>query len=95
MLQPTRPIQALLVTMPKRAHALLLRALEHARDGVDPEVEHVDRRPKREPDKVVARRREQVPAVRRVDVEEDAGHADAFLLQEFLEERLQPVLFSR
>lgn len=38
--------------------------LEHTRDRVNAQVELLKRRPKREPDKVVARRVEQVPAVR-------------------------------
>ena len=38
---------------------------------------------------MVARRREEVAAVRGVDVEEDAGDDDALLLEKLLEERLQ------
>lgn len=50
-------------------------------------VEILKRRAKREPHKVVARRVEEVPAVRGVDVEEDAGYHDRPLLEELLEER--------
>jgi hypothetical protein len=74
--------------MPKGMHALLLRTLDHTRDGVDAQVEHVDRRAERESNKVVARRGEQVPAMGRVDVEEDARHANALFLEKLLKERL-------
>ena len=82
-------IQALLVAVSKVMHALLLGALQNTSHCVDALVEVLDRRAEREAHEVVARRREEVPAVRRVDVEEDAGDDDALLLEQLLEERLR------
>lgn len=67
---------ALLITMPKRPHPLLLRLPQHPLDRVEPHVEVLHRRPEREPDEVVARRGEEVASVRGVDVEEDLRKCD-------------------
>ena len=83
-----RLVDALFVVVPEAAHALLLRTLQHAGHRVDALVEVLEGRAERQTHEVVARRVEQVAAVRRVDVEEDAGDDDALLLQELLEEGL-------
>lgn len=74
--------------MAERLHALLLRPLQNTRHRVQSLIEALQRRTKREPDKVVARRAEEVATVGRVDVEEYAGNDDTFLLEQFLEEGL-------
>ena len=77
---------ALLVAVTERVPALAARLLEHAPDRVEALVQILKGRPEREPHEVVARRVEEVAAVRGVDVEEDAGDDDRLLLEELLEE---------
>lgn len=55
--------------------------------GTQTLIEVLERRPERQPNEVVARRVEEVPAVGGVDVEEDARDDDRLLLEELLEER--------
>lgn len=52
-------------------------------------VQDIKRRPERQADEVVARRIEEIPAMSRVNVEEDTWDHYGLLLQKFLEERLQ------
>ena len=52
-------------------------------------VKILQRRSKRETNKVVAGRVEKVTTVGRVNVEEDTGDDDSLLLQQFLEECLR------
>ena len=80
-------VDALLVPVADMG-AMNLRLLEHAPDRVEPRVEVRERRAEREAHEVVARRVEEVPAVRGVDVEEDTGDDDALLLEQLLEEGL-------
>lgn len=82
-------VHALLVAVAEGMEALLLGTLEHTRDRIDTLVEAFDGRPEGETDEVVAGGREQVAAVRGVDVEEDTGDDNALLLEELLEERLR------
>ncbi|KAL7283653.1 LOW QUALITY PROTEIN: hypothetical protein ACG7TL_003089 [Trametes sanguinea] len=86
-------LDALLVAVAKRGATLLLRLLQDAADGVQTYQEKrtfvkiLKRRAKRETHEVVAGRVEEIPAMSRVDVEEDAGNDDRLLLQELFEER--------
>ena len=80
-------LDALFVAVAERVAALAARLLEHALDRIETLVEVLERRAEREAHEVVARRVEEVPAVRGVDVEEDAGDDDRLLLEQLLEER--------
>ena len=80
-------LNALLVAVAERMTTLAARLLEHALDRIETLVEVLERRAEREAHEVVARRVEEVPAVRGVDVEEDAGDDDRLLLEQLLEER--------
>lgn len=88
----TGAVEALLVRVPERVQTLLLGALKDAGHSVDAHVETLERGAEREAHKVVAWGREEVAAVSRVDVEEDARNDDALLLETLLEEGLEGVL---
>lgn len=85
-------VEALLIGVPERVQALLLGALEDTGHSVDTHVETLERGAERETHKMVAWGREEVAAVGRVDVEEDARNDDALLLETLLEEGLEAVL---
>ena len=59
----------------------LLGTLENARHSVDTHVEALKWRSERETDEVMARRREKVTAVCRVDVKEDTGNDNALFFE--------------
>ena len=80
-------INTLLITMSKVMETLILRLPKDTTHRVKTLVEVLQGWAEREADEVVAGRVEQVTAVGRVDVEEDAGDDDALLLEQLLEER--------
>ena len=84
----TGAVETLLVVVSEALHALLFRAFEDARHGVDALVEVLERRAEGQADEVMAGGAEEVAAMRGIDVEEDAGNNDALLLEQLLEERL-------
>jgi len=86
-----RLLDAFLVAVTKRPHTLLLRFLQNARHRVDALVQILDRGTERQPDEVMARRIEQVPPVRGIDIKEDAWDDDGLFFEEFFEE-CQPVI---
>ena len=88
----SRAVDALLVVVSNGVETLLFGALQDPRHRVDAHIKGFDGWTEGEAHEVVARRREEVAAVRGVDVEEDAGDNDALLLEELLEEGLQSEL---
>ena len=74
--------------MPKPFHTLPPSPLQQIIDSVQTHIQVLERWAEREPDKVVARRVEEVSTVRRVDVEEDSWDHDRLFLQELFEEGL-------
>lgn len=87
-----RLIQALLIPLPKRLHALLLSLLQHPLYRIQSPIQVLQRRPKAQPHIRMARRVEQIPPVRRVDIEEDTRNNNRLLLQQLLKER-EPVVY--
>jgi len=59
----------------------------YPRNGVNASIEILEGRAKGQPDEVVARRVEEIPAVRRIYIEEDAGDDNCLLLEKLFEER--------
>lgn len=55
-------------------------------------VEVFQRRTERQAHKVMARGIKQIPAMRRVDIEENTGYHDTFFLEELFKESLIKVL---
>lgn len=82
-------VDALLVVVSNGVETLLFGALQDPRHRVDAHIKGFDGWAEGEAHEVVAWRGEQVAAVRRVDVEEDAGDDDALFLEKLLEERLR------
>ena len=68
--------------------AILPNPPQHPLDSVQTPVQVLEGRAERDPDEVVARRIEEVPAVRGVDVEEDSRDHDRLFLEELFEEGL-------
>jgi len=74
--------------MPKLSNAFLLSSPQQPPDSVQTLIQVRERRTEREPDEVMARRVEEVSAVRGVDVEEDSWDHDRLLFEELFEEGL-------
>jgi hypothetical protein len=72
--------------MSESPHALLLSLLQHPRDRVDTFIQILQWRTKGKSNEVVTGRVEQVPAVGRIDVEEDTWDDNGLFFEEFLEE---------
>jgi len=81
-----RPIEALLIPMPKPSNPILPNPPQRPPDGVQTLIQILERRTEREPDEVVAGGVEEVSTVGRVDVEEDSWDHDRSFLQELFEE---------
>lgn len=60
--------------------------VQNAFNGIQTLIELVQRRPEGQPHEMVARGVEQVPAMRRVDIEEDTWDDNCLLLEHFFEE---------
>jgi len=82
------PINALLIPMPKPFNTQLPSPLHQVIDSVQTHIQVLERRTEGEPDKVVARRVEEVSTVRGVNVEEDSRDYDRLFLEELFEEGL-------